>query len=219
MNAFLLILFSMISGFGFAETQPKLEETLQAPADLEISGTFSVMNPSRLILSSREYKVSYSQTLLGISAFQVGFAIPTPKIGNFQILPFARLGYARNQGTYSLTAQDGTISTAPVTLHWLPLTGGLRTEYFIPNFSLIRPFLTVSGGTEWLNQRGDTLGLNENFWIPFYNVGLGLSFADSPIKETLGFGGFSFSINLQNSLKEDQEARAFSYDLTAHFFL
>jgi hypothetical protein len=163
--------------------------------------------------------VSYTQNLLGISAFQLGFGIPTSRMGNFQILPFARVGYARNQGTYAMTSQDGINSEAPVTLNWLPVSGGLRTEYFIPSFDLIRPFLIVSGGAEWLNQQGDTPGLNENFWIPFYNVGMGLSFADSPRKAALGFGGFSFSVNLQNGLKEDQEARTLSYDLTAHFFL
>lgn len=136
-----------------------------------------------------------------------------------QFYPFAKAGYARNQGNYTLTSQTGEISKADVTLHWVPLTAGLRTEYNIPGFDLIRPFLVLSGGAEWLAQRGETPGLSESFWIPFYNLGLGLSFSDSPNLRESGFGGFSFSMNFQNGLRPDQEASALSYDLTVHFFL
>lgn len=213
-----LILFFSVHAV-LAETNPNLTEEIKPASKFEITGTFSIMNPSRLALSSREYKVSYSNTLLGISSFQVGIGFPTPSIGRFRIFPFSRLGYARNQGTYALTAQDGSKSEAPVTLHWLPISAGLRTEYSIPSFDLIRPYLSVAGGAEWLKQQGNTPGVSENFWIPFYNVGLGLSFAEVLGKEVMGFGGFSFSMNLQNGLKEDQEARTLSYDLTVHFFL
>jgi len=219
MRFFWIPLLFVSIGLLKAETRPNLTEKTEALTNLEITGTFSVMNPNRLILSSREYKVSYSNSLLGISSFQLGIGLPTPSLGRFRVMPFSKVGYARNQGTYSLTAQDGTKSESQVTLHWLPLSAGLRTEYSVPGFDLIRPYLSVSGGAEWLNQQGTTPGVSESFWIPFYNVGLGLSFADAPLEESTGFGGFSFSMNLQNGLRENQEARILSYDLTVHFFL
>lgn len=205
-----LMILSLFSSLGLSETQT---------ANFEITGTFSVMNPSRLVLSSRDYQVSYSNNLLGISAFQIGLGIPAGQVGRFFFIPFARLGYARNQGAYSLTPQSGETVQANVTLHWLPLTAGLRTEYNIPGFDLIRPFFMLAGGTEWLNQRGDTPGISESFWIPFYNLGLGLSFSDSPYQRNSGFGGFSFSMNFQNGLRRDQEASSLSYDLSIHFLL
>lgn len=198
----------------------KIAETLENPTELEITGTISVMNPNRLILSSREYKVSYSKNFFGVSAFQLGVGMPAMALGSFEISPFGRFGYARNQGTYSLTAQDGTLSEAPVTLHWVPLSAGFRSEYNIPGLTYIRPFMLLSAGAEWLTQQGSTPGVSENFWVPYYNVGLGLSFADSSLNPRDSvFGGFSFSMNLQNSLREDQEARCLSYDLTVHFLL
>ncbi|NBX76936.1 MAG: hypothetical protein EBQ92_10315 [Proteobacteria bacterium] len=213
---YILLAFGLSSALSFSETS---KETVNFPG-LELTGTFSVLNPNRLILSSREYKVSYSKSFLGISAFQLGVGLPLRSgLAQIEFYPFAKAGYARNQGTYSLTAQNGETSQADVTLHWVPLTAGLRTEYNIPGFDLIRPFLILAGGAEWLNQRGETPGLSENFWIPFYNVGLGLSFSDSPYYRDSGFGGFSFSMNFQNGLRRDQETSSFSYDLTVHFFL
>lgn len=216
---FIVAALLLFSAFSFAEIETEDEVTSPNEANLEITGTFSVMNPNQLVLSAREYQVSYSKNFFGISAFQLGLSVPTAPWGRFQIFPFARAGYARNQGTYSLTAPDGTSSTADVTLHWLPLSAGLRTEYSIPNFDLIRPYLLISGGAEWLSQQGTSLDLNETFWIPYYNVGLGLSFADTWKTNELGFGGFSFSINFQNGLRSDQETQLLSYDLTIHFLL
>lgn len=213
---FILVFGGLCGGLCFSETN---KEKVDFPG-LEITGTFSVLNPNRLILSSREYKVSYSKAFLGISAFQVGVGFPLQSaLSNFEFYPFARAGYARNQGNYNLTSLNGENSQANVTLHWVPLTAGLRTEYNIPGFDLIRPFLVLAGGAEWLTQKGETPGLSENFWIPFYNVGLGLSFSDSPYNRESGFGGFSFSMNLQNGLRRDQEASSLSYDLTIHFLI
>jgi len=213
---YILIALSLSSALSFSETS---KEKVSFPG-LELTGTFSVLNPNRLVLSSREYKVSYSNTFLGISAFQVGVGIPLRSgLANVEFYPFAKAGYARNQGTYTLTAKNGDVTQADVTLHWVPLTGGLRTEYNIPGFDLIRPFLVLAGGAEWLTQKGETPGLSENFWIPFYNIGLGLSFSDSPYFRNSGFGGFSFSMNFQNGLRRDQETSSLSYDLTVHFFL
>ena len=205
--------------FIFISVSSAFSETFEKPLNLELTGTFSVMNPNRLILSSREYKVSYSKNFFGVSAFQLGFGVPTRALGSFEVSPFARFGYARNQGTYSLTAQDGSLTEAPVTLHWVPISAGVRTEYNIPGFVFIRPFFLLSAGAEWLTQRGDLAGVSENFWVPYYNLGLGLSFADSSLRRESVFGGFSFSMNLQNSLRDDQEAQCLSYDLTVHFFL
>jgi len=206
-----------MSALSFSETN---QETAGVSPPLEITGTFSVLNPNRLVLSSREYKVSYSKNFLGISAFQLGVGFPLKtRLTQFEFYPFARVGYARNQGSYSMISQSGEISEADVTLNWVPLTAGLRTEYRIPGFNLIRPFLVTAGGAEWLKQTSSNPGVSENFWIPFYNIGLGLSFSDSPNNPSSGFGGFSFSMNFQNGLKRDQQANSFSYDLTVHFFL
>jgi len=214
---FFLGLFWLLSlSFSFARA-----EELEVP--FEITGTFSILNPSDLVLSSREYQVSYSKNFLGVSAFQLGMSLPYQTAGAFYLFPFAKIGYARNQGTYSITASKGETQLSEVTLHWAPLSAGLRTEYSIPGFNLIRPFFILSTGAEWLTQRGDTPGLSESFWIPFYNAGLGFSFFDLPsrgmMESELGFKGFSFSMNLQNSLTDSQEARTISYDLTVHFFL
>lgn len=190
---------------------------------IELTGTFSILNPSNLVLSSREYQVSYSKNFLGVSAFQLGMSLPYQRAGAFHLFPFAKVGYARNSGTYSVTDPQGETRLSEVTLHWAPLSAGVRAEYNIPTFDLVRPFLTLSTGAEWLTQRGDAAGVSESFWIPFYNVGLGFSFVDLPapgvFEEDLGFGGFSFSLNLQNGLRDDQEAQTFSYDLSVHFFL
>lgn len=213
---FIFIGSVLIGAQGFSETN---QETVTFPK-LELTGTFSVLNPSRLVLSSREYKVSYSKSFLGISAFQIGMGIPLKtQIKQFEFYPFVRAGYARNQGSYSMTSLAGETSEAEVTLNWVPLTAGLRTEYNIPGFDLIRPFLLIAGGAEWLMQTAATPGISENFWVPFYNIGLGLSFSDSPDSRSSGFGGFSFSMNLRNGLRQDQETNSLSYDLTVHFFL
>lgn len=196
-------------------------EEMEAP--IEITGTFSVLNPNNLVLSSREYQVSYSKNFLGVSAFQLGISLPYQRAGAFHLFPFARVGYARNRGTYSVTDPEGKTQLSEVTLHWAPLSAGMRAEYSIPSFDLVRPFVLVATGAEWLTQRGDTPGVSETFWIPYYNLGLGFSFVDLPLgdnfEEELGFGGFSFSLNLQNSLRDDQEAQTISYDLSVHFFL
>jgi len=212
---------ALLVGPLIAETpNPQVESQLSAAPNMELTGTFSVMNPNRLILSSREYKVSYSKNFFGISAFQLGLGIPSRTIGSFEISPFTRFGYAKNQGTYSLTSLEGTVTEAPVTLHWVPLSAGFRAEYNIPDFIFIRPFALLSVGAEWLTQQGEIPGVSENFWIPYYNMGLGLSFVDSAThRGDSVFGGFSFSINLQKGLRDDQEARCLSYDLTVHFFL
>ncbi|NBX93664.1 MAG: hypothetical protein EB078_02850 [Proteobacteria bacterium] len=201
---------------------PLLEEEVSPPnriaPPVELTGTFSVINPSRLVISSQEYQVAYSDNLLGFSAFQLGVGIPVSQWSNFQFSFFARAGYSRNRGVYALLSNEGKGSQSEITLHWIPLSGGIKTEYFIPDFDLIRPYLAISGGAEWLHQSGELPGVGGNFWIPFYNVALGLSFLDQPEADTW-FGGFSFSMSFQNGLRRDQEAKTLSYDLTAHFFL
>jgi len=223
--SYIFILIFLAGSFSWAapaKRRPNTSESISPSRPelfpMELTGTFSVINPSRLVLSSREYQVSYSKNLLGFSAFQMGLGVPLKQWGNFQFSTLTRLGYAKNQGTYSLTAMDGAKSQSEVSLHWVPLSGGIKTEYAIPSFDLIRPYLAISGGAEWLHQSGELQGIAENFWIPFYNVSLGLSFLDKPEADTW-FGGFSFSMSFQNGLKPEQQVRTLSYDLTAHFFL
>ncbi len=74
-------------------------------------------------------------------------------------------------------------------------------------------------GAQWIYQTGNLDGIEQGFWVPFYELGGGLVLFDSLGQEDDWFGGLTVGVSQRKHLGGSQLVGTFSIDVGANFLL
>ncbi len=181
---------------------------------LTFTPVLSFITPNQLSLSNNYWEVPYTSQLGSIPAFSLNVSNPLAYWGDFSLLLKGNVGYSYKEAAFSATSkQTGKESRGVLTLHWLPLSMGTRIEYRLFKSQIVKPFVEVGGGIQWLYQSGKLDGIEQGFWIPFYQTSLGLTFFGTDDVHGNWFGGINIGGSLRNSFASQQNIRAGSLDV------
>ncbi len=239
MKTFLVGLFIFIaSSTGFASEVTNQKPQVQVTPDIvdkifknaikqvdELSGTshseFTLVTevgqfaPSTMTLANSYYEVpyeSYWKSILMVNImFQNGFfkegAAVFKGVGGLSYSYQERL--ARVKSKKSL---NGSERTTLLRAHSLPLYAGLDFEY--QRWVDFSPYVSARVGMQWVYQMGNLDGLEQGFWVPFYQLGVGVTLFE-PITESsrTWFGGLKVSVMNQRSFSSSQTIDGLSTNL------
>jgi len=199
--------------------QNKVDETsLSSGMRLSVSG--SLLSVSELTLSNNYFEVPYASGIGSLPSLQVAAAIPVTQFGRFSVSGLVSVGYSYKEGVqkaYSKTATVNTERTTLITVHRLPLAVGANLDYSISGLRQIRPFAVAKVGAEWFYQTGALDGLEQGFWIPYVELGGGLTLFEGAPQDW--FRGISLSVSSHNGLGGSQIVRALAFDLGINILL
>jgi hypothetical protein len=185
---------------------------------LEIVPQFNYSFVDQLNLSNDYFTVPYTASTKSIPFFSLLVSLPLLNYHGIGLQGNARVGYSFKESVTQVTSKSGGDYSDIVRLHWLPASLGLKIDYQIPKFSSVRPFIEGGVGAQWLYQSGNLSGLEQGFWIPFYQTTLGLVlFGNSNFDHW--FGGIVMSFSWRNSFASDQSVKTRSIDAGVNFRL
>ena len=203
---------------------PAVPKSQQTQGDKPLTDNFwlmpqvSVVMPTELKLSNRDFKIPYSKQFANISQFALGAVTPLRRKGDFQLLAVGKLGLSFKQGTYGFERTSGDPVQGKLQLFWLPISVGGKVQYEIPGFPYIKPSFSMGGSLNWFYQTGSLGGLNSSYWIPTYFISPAVSFLEGQSSSDW-FGGFTFGVSYQNSFSTQQSFKAWSFDLSINVLL
>lgn len=194
------------------------EQSLSSGMRLSISG--SLLSISELTLSNNYYEVPYASGIGSLPSIQIGAAIPVTRVGRFSLSGLASVGYSYKEGVqkaYSKTTVTNTERTTLITVHRLPLSVGTTLDYSINGLKEVRPFAVAKMGAEWFYQSGALDGLEQGFWVPYLEIGGGLTLFEGAPQDW--FRGISLSVSSHNGLGSSQVVRAMAFELGINILL
>lgn len=204
----------------FEETKTAAQiDTRPVSAGIIIVPRISLINSADVSLTNKYWDIKYGDFFSGLPAFSVGVAIDLGYWSGLNLVGEARVGYGTKQGRVSATNKTGAPFDDIVSIHWLPLSAGLRTEYQFGSYRKIKPYLEARVGTQWLYQTGNLDGIEQGFWVTFYELGGGLVLFESLVSSDDWFGGVTIGASQRNHLGGNQRVEAFSFDFGATFLL
>lgn len=204
----------------FEETKHAAQiDTRPVSAGVIILPRLSLMNSATVSLSNKYWDVSYGDYFSGMPAFSLGIAMDLGYWSGFSLLAEGRVGYGTKQGRVGAFNKTGARFEDIVSIHWLPLSAGLRGEYQFGAFRKIKPYAELRVGTQWIYQTGNLDGLEQGFWVTFYEFGGGLVLFDSLVGSEDWFGGITVGASQRKHLGGSQLVEAFSLDFGATFLL
>mgnify|MGYP001585235029 CR=1 FL=1 len=106
-----------------------------------------------------------------------------------------------------------------LTLHWLPLSLGTRIEYRISGLKFIRPYVDLEGGAQWLYQSGKLDGIEQAFWVPYYQTAFGVTLFGANQTQDDWFGGISLGATVRHSFASQQSIQSGSVDVGLNLYL
>lgn len=199
-----------LSSFVFADSQ-QIESKITSPLKWELTPQFSIMSPSDFRLSTDRLIVPYGKSLGGLPMASVGMNIPVGTLADLQFHHQTRVGYGYKSDKYSVDRRVGPPIESEISLHWVPVSTGMRLVYEIPGFPYLKPGLVVGAGMNWFLQRTNLTELNQSYLVPFLFTTPMLTFLEGK-NPTDWFGGFTFGVTYQHSLG-NQPFRGFAVDL------
>ncbi len=187
---------------------------------LSFTPQLSFVNANQFALSNNYWEVPYKEYISGMPVFSLQVANPLYYWGGLSFAMKGAVGYSYKEMIVpAIQKQTRKDSRASITLHWLPLSLGTQIEYLIPGVSFVRPHLDLEVGAQWLNQSGKLDGLNQDFWVPFYQFAFGLTFFGSKQGQGDWFGGINLGTTARNSFASQQNIRSWSMDVGVNLYL
>ena len=187
---------------------------------LSVTPQLSFVNASQFILSNNYWEVPYTEQLGGVPAFSLHVSNPLAYWGGLSFAIKGAVGYSYKEAVLSpVHKQTGKDSRAILTLHWLPVSLGTRIEYRISGVDFVRPHLDLEGGAQWLYQSGKLDGIEQGFWVPFYQVAFGLTLFAPNQSQGDWFGGINLGATVRNSFASQQNIRNWSMDVGLNLYL
>lgn len=196
--------------------------TVHYSANITVSPFLSLFSPNQLTLSNDYYTVPYANEGGTIPSLSIVGSGRLFELGGFHLLGVGSVGYSMRELVQEVTnkkAFSEGASTTRVTLHWLPIAIGTKLEYRIPRFEVVRPFATIKAGAQWFYQAGSLDGLEQGFWVPFYQYGGGLTLFDSISNPNRWFGGMSVGLSKTQSFSSDQSVEGTIIDIGLNIVL
>lgn len=223
----LVLLYAYFAGtYAFAAPETPAAEIAEATTPppgvsfsyLELLPQASIVTPGNLVLRNSLFRVPYSDLNTGMPSLGIGLGVPLFTAGRFEFFAMAFANYRFKQGSIGVQDSEGNVRQDTLTLHWIPLSGGLKIAFEIPDFSYAKPTITLGAGTQWMSQSGSLSGISTNFWVPYAYLSPALTFLEARSANEW-FGGFSFGTTVYRALTTDQTVEGLSLDLTVNIVL
>lgn len=201
--------------------------TAQYSANITLSPVFSVFSPTQMTLSNNYFEIPYGEGIGSVPGISMVASGRIFNWGGLYIMGVGGVGYSMKETVQRATSKTASTNdrerTTRLTLHWLPLSLGSRMEYRFSGFEIIRPFVIVKGGAEWLYQVGQLDGIEQGFWIPYYQYGGGLTFfastSSSPHSSGSWFGGLTLGVSKHQSFSSQQSVNGTVFDFAVNIVL
>lgn len=187
---------------------------------LSVTPQLSFVNASQFVLSNNYWDVPYTEQLGAIPAASLHVSNSMFYLGGFSFAIKGVVGYSYKEAVLSpVHKQTGKDSRAVLTLHWLPVSLGTRVEYRIPGVDFVRPHLDLESGAQWLYQSGKLDGIEQGFWVPFYQAAFGLILFAPNQSQGNWFGGINLGATVRNSFASQQNIWNWSMDVGLNLYL
>lgn len=189
-------------------------------AGISVSPQISYVNPTRLSLLNSYWEVPYTDQIGALPLLSLHIANSVLHWSGLSLAIKGSVGYSYKENVLTaISRQTGKESRAVLTLHWLPISLGTRLEYHISGFHAVKPYLNLEGGAQWLYQSGKLDGIEQGFWVPFYQVSFGLTLFGPTRTQGEWFGGINVGSSIRNSLASQLDIQSWSMDVGVNFYL
>jgi len=182
---------------------------------LNIEVNASYVSISKLELSNAFFTVDYAKELKSIPSLQF---VGSKKyaVGRWGLEPSFSMGYGTRAASLQVRSPQNTLLTDYISVHWIPLSAGLRTSHAIPGLKVLTAFLTPAIGSQYIYQSGQLDGIDQGFWIPYVAIRSGLSLFERDRlvpSSSAWFDGIALSGTLFRGLSSTKPMLAWSLDL------
>ena len=200
-----------------AEIRDVAIETRYSTGAIEVGPQFSMVTASQFETTNNYFSVPYNSLRTQIPLVHLVMTTPITLVAGFvEVHAQGRIGYNYREGVYTVRARSGQEFSDLVKLNWLPITAGLRLGAQLP--IPIKPTVTIGAGAQWLAQDGLLDGLDQNFWVPFYQISPAVTLFD--LSERGGwFGGINVGATINRSVASQQKINYWSIDLSTALVL
>ena len=186
-------------------------DVLASQSQVEVLPQFSILSPTRLILSNENVEIPFSRSYRGIPAATVGMAVPFLR-GTFQIDGLIRLGFGYANDHYEIIDRSGTRRGSDLSLYWIPVSLGTRVYYEISGFSYLKPGISFGGSLTFFRHAAAAADLSKSYWVPTVFLSPMLVFLEGNGHKEDWFGGFTFGATFWSSVA-NQTFNGVSLDL------
>lgn len=201
-----------------AVTEAKIE-TKRGASRLRVQTEFSYLVPTALTLSNQYFDVEYGDSFSGLPGINLAVSQSILSWKSLSMSLLGKVGYSRKEALTVVRTKAGAPFRDMIQLSRLPLIAGLRTDLSIWDTAIVRPYLETSVGVQWLYQSGKLdKALEQGFWIPFYQVGLGMNLFGGGISNDW-FGGVDVGGSIQRSFASKQVTNSWALGLGVTLYL
>lgn len=201
-----------------AVTEAKIE-TKRGASRLRVKTEFSYLVPTAITLSNQYFDVDYGSGFSGLPGMNIAI---TQNIVNWGSVGFSltgKTGFSRKEALTVVRTKNGAPFRDMIQLSRIPISAGIRTDFSFSETAAVKPYLLASGGIQWLYQSGKLdRALEQGFWIPFYEVGLGANLFSGGNSNDW-FGGVDLGGAIQRSFASDQVTNSWALELGVTLYL
>ncbi|MBP7843509.1 MAG: hypothetical protein KA116_01720 [Proteobacteria bacterium] len=186
--------------------------------DVEIGAAYNSIND--LILSNNYFTVNYTEELKAVPSMKFSLAKDIWSNSKTAASGLVNLGYSMKQARVLAESKRGTKLTDQVALQWIPLSAGAQIKQKIPGTQHFSAFFAPSIGSQYFYQTGNLDGIDQGYWIGFWNLRAGLVLFEQTSKKIGSvFEGVVLGGNLSQAVVSRQKFSSWSADLGIKFAL
>lgn len=201
-----------------AVTEAKID-TRSAISRLRVKTEFTYLVPTAITLSNQYFDVDYGNGFSGFPGINLSVAQNVFTWKALAVSLSGKAGFARKEALTVVSSKSGAPFRDMIQLTRIPLAGGIRGDLAFSDAVRVKPYVEAAAGVQWLYQSGKLdKALEQGFWIPFYEVGLGTNlFAGA--NATDWFGGVDVGGSIQRSVGSEQVTNSWALQLGVTLYL
>lgn len=181
--------------------------------DIVVGGNF--FQASTMRLSNNYYDVSYSDHWKSIPMGSFLVASSFFEVGDFVVKGMGGFSYSYFEKVIRVTSKKSILNSERITNlrgYSIPIITGIELAY--RHWLDFTPSLMGRVGAQWVYQLGTLDGIEQGFWVPFYQIGFGFSIFEPVLESDQSwFGGIKMAILSQRSLSASQTIEGVGVDL------
>ena len=200
----------------FSESVADVSDSLKRdsnPYNLEIRASYATF--SSMELSNSFFTVDYAKEMESIPSMQFSGS-KKYSFGAFGLEPTLTAGYGTREALINVKSRQGIELKDYVSVHWLPISAGVRASHQVPGIRSITAFLSPAVGSQYVYQSGKLDGIDQGFWLPYASVRGGLSLFESDPrsrKSSAWLDGVALSGTILQGLSSSSQMKAWSVDI------
>ncbi len=186
--------------------------------DAELAASYTSVKD--LSLSNNYYTVNYGDELKAVPSVKFSLAKDIWEGSSTAVSGLLNLGYGFKQARILAESKRGTKLSDQVTLQWIPVSLGAQIKQKIPGTRRFSAFVSPSAGSQYFRQAGNLDGINQGYWIGFWNLRAGfVLFEPTNKKMEATFAGVVLGANISQALGSKYKFSSWSADLGVKFAL